>query len=397
MINDKASRMSELQQLIHRAILHVGGYWRPSAAVARLFEEMGELAEELHRDQVEEMGGIAEELADIWIITTCLANQFEVDLRNWPLPGDDASFATPAEELLALLREGGRLARIINYYDGPKNPRSVDDISPLGPTIAKIHQVLHRLGAGLGIDLESEVIEKSKITQDRDVKRFGQSFDPSTARSLEQFSPVMTGTQCRFAKGARLWGAPDWDTRKSVSGNVDTLVPYLFSFTKVAPVEGLDGFVVAPSWPLRGDTMSTLARSFYEFLRLTSQRDPKRSRCLSERIPEPGWQFVFNDVRLFVAVFSPLYPVKHPRYAHRQFFLLQPEASFTAHQIGSSNPGSFKIKTQIRDQFRNNGYSYPDDIIDGRVEAEIYLLPRWDGDVDCLWWTDPPGQHALFP
>ncbi len=49
----------------------VGGYWRPSAAVARLLEELGELAE-LDRNDPR----YASELADLWIITTALSDQF---------------------------------------------------------------------------------------------------------------------------------------------------------------------------------------------------------------------------------------------------------------------------------------------------------------------------------
>ncbi len=56
-------------------MLAAGGYWRPLAAVARLLEELGELSELLFVGD-EPAGGIAGELADLWIITTALADQF---------------------------------------------------------------------------------------------------------------------------------------------------------------------------------------------------------------------------------------------------------------------------------------------------------------------------------
>lgn len=65
------------------------GYWHPLANLARLAEEVGELARELNdrygpkaKKPEEEAGSLALELADIVFVVTCLANQLGVDLDD---------------------------------------------------------------------------------------------------------------------------------------------------------------------------------------------------------------------------------------------------------------------------------------------------------------------------
>jgi NTP pyrophosphatase (non-canonical NTP hydrolase) len=79
------------RERVRAAMRQVGGYWRPLAAVARLQEELGELAEllmtctpdiEQHAADLAERWPselaeqCASELADLWIISTALADQF---------------------------------------------------------------------------------------------------------------------------------------------------------------------------------------------------------------------------------------------------------------------------------------------------------------------------------
>jgi NTP pyrophosphatase (non-canonical NTP hydrolase) len=63
------------------------GYWPPLANLARLTEEVGELARELNhrfgpkRKKADEpAGSVEEELGDILFVLVCLANSLEVDL-----------------------------------------------------------------------------------------------------------------------------------------------------------------------------------------------------------------------------------------------------------------------------------------------------------------------------
>ncbi len=109
----------------------VGGYWRPIAGFARVVEELGELAEQTRRldDGVGDLAALAEEVADLWIISACIANQYGIDLTLHAMSAPRA----PASQLLTdMLQDVGRLARALNYYDGPKTPRTLVDWTPLG-------------------------------------------------------------------------------------------------------------------------------------------------------------------------------------------------------------------------------------------------------------------------
>src|SRR5258708_11709865 len=104
------------QVRVHEMIQKVGGYWRPTAGVARLLEELGELSEQLRSATTEyERAYLAEELADVWIISTCIANQFNVDLGTSETVSVLESHGDHAFE--DAVSHAGRIARIVNYYD----------------------------------------------------------------------------------------------------------------------------------------------------------------------------------------------------------------------------------------------------------------------------------------
>ena len=73
------------------------GYWKPLSNLARLTEEVGELARELNarygekpKKSANEGASVEEELADILFVTIALANSLEIDL--------DAAFARNMEK-----------------------------------------------------------------------------------------------------------------------------------------------------------------------------------------------------------------------------------------------------------------------------------------------------------
>ncbi|MGC4956750.1 YqcI/YcgG family protein [Actinomadura citrea] len=381
--------LSSQQARVHAMIQSVGGYWRPINGLARLLEELGELGELIGQGESDHRrpsgAALAEELADIWIISTCTANQFNIELSRCPVP------AEPSEGGIAsLLARAGWIARILNYYDGPKTPRSVAGWPSLGEAIASFHSALEALAHQCGADLRTAVNAKVEETPTRDAGRFPRSFDPSTSETLQSFEAVRSKTLCTLAERAKLWGAPRWRKDLTDGPNVEALVPYLSIFAKAAEREGLDGFVVAPCKEVEADGMSGLATWFRGFLELLCQNDPRPSGANSfAGVDHPGWQFSFHGVRMFVSVFSTVYPVNHPRHSESgPHVLFQPETSFGSHGIGAGHPPSERIKQAIRRRFAEAGLTYPAEVIDQRVEAAIYLLPRWDGDTDAQWWTD---------
>src|SRR3954447_2546569 len=122
------------QRLVRETMIAAGGYWRPLASVARLLEELGELSELLETStEGEDLGG---ELADLWIITTALADQFLSEVEE-PGTGSEAT-----ADLGMLLAAAGPIARVVNHYDGPKVPRTGEPMPTLQGSIAGFHMSL---------------------------------------------------------------------------------------------------------------------------------------------------------------------------------------------------------------------------------------------------------------
>ncbi|HEV8305353.1 MAG TPA: nucleotide pyrophosphohydrolase [Gemmatimonadales bacterium] len=99
----------EAQQAVDRWIgQYEEGYFPPLANVARLAEEVGELAREVNhqfgpktKKADEQPGSIPMELADILFVVICLANSQHIDL--------DAAFAQMMAKVTA--RDAGRWTR----------------------------------------------------------------------------------------------------------------------------------------------------------------------------------------------------------------------------------------------------------------------------------------------
>jgi hypothetical protein len=214
-------------------MLEAGGYWRPLAAVARLLEELGELLELWVRERPGK-GDLASELADLWIITTALADQFRILVPEPPGPPAPAQ-GTPAASGLVIA--AGRIARVVNYYDGPKLPRSPGELPSLSETIAAFHGELGLLCRALEVDLSAAVDEKFVVIHGREMKRFArEDSDPSTAAVLARLPPDWLE--------AKLWGGP---LLKPGAGPVElapALAPTLLAFTRAARAEGLEGYVI---------------------------------------------------------------------------------------------------------------------------------------------------------
>ena len=316
---------SGLQARVHAMIAAIGGYWRPVNAVARLLEELAELGEELTTaDAVAEK--LSGELADLWIISTCLANQFLLTLAD-----DRAEAAQTHQDgaeggFVRLVEQAGRIARVVNYYDGPKNPRSLDGFPTLAAAIASFHRTLRTLAVSQGVDLDAAVESKVTAATERDRGRFAVSYDPSTADSLRAFTPVLPSAPSPASRPARrLWGAPTWDGRLTVEHNVDLIVPFLTCFAKAAERENLDGFVIRlPDGPETGD-LPALSRQLSRVLLRLAARGPRPNGSFPAEVRTPGWQFGFGGSRLRLSVFSPLYPAPYAQHCqHGTFVLLAP-------------------------------------------------------------------------
>lgn len=393
------------QHQVHELIEAVGGYWRPSAGVTRILEELGELSEEIEAwREGAGLEGLENELADLWIITSAVANLFGVvavereDERS-QVRGEPRSLEGQRSpvDIGRLLQHAGRIARIVNYYDGPKTPRSFEGWQPISSAIVEFQRELFRVAAIFGIDLGAAIERKVGRTKVVDRARFRRGFNPAMASCLVRFSALIEKSLCIFANQARLWGAPDWDTAKTTSFNIDAAMPYLVMFAKAAPQEDLDGFLMQVPSP-RGQTfIDGMARRLRELLVGLANRDPGTNRTFLNRVDVPGWQFEFNGLRMFVMVFSDGYPIDHLRYCDEgSFVLFQPERSFDSFGIGHDYRDSARRKAAIRSRFTNAGMSYPTHLIDERVEAALYLLPtEADSQEPVAWWL--PKYRSIEP
>jgi hypothetical protein len=310
----------------------VGGYWRPLAAVARLLEELGELAELLalgggHGESRSSNAAprpfgderLSYELADLWIITTALSDQFlgvvaEPGSYNPSRSGDGAGRAShesggvARDSLGDLIAAAGPIARIVNYYDGPKTPRSFDGWISLSDAVVQFHRSLASVAHAYGVDLAEAVDAKLDAIPTIDSGRFGEGVhDPSTARSVERFRALpFAGVEPDDAQAgcdslpdldiqrARLWGSPEYspETRSQV-------VADLISFTKAAPWERLDAYLIhgppCSSIALRQDWLRRV-------LSEVSTCDPSRGEQAFTGLVESP--FAFNGLRLLVSTFD---------------------------------------------------------------------------------------------
>lgn len=382
---------SELQEAVHSVVTQVGGYWQPLAGTARLLEEIGEVTETLGEDGSNpESSRLEEELADLWIITTIIANQFGVYVEQPPNTDSAGPFSgdNRFRQIVNLLTSAGSIARAINHYDGPKKPRSFQNWIPLQVSIPNLLDSAAQLASCCGVDLAKAIHSKLGSIPTQDSNRFSPSCDPSTSVVLGDFQDVCQSTRCPFADSATLWGATDWNDSRSFRENISDIAPIFRSFCKAAAHEPLDGFVIRLGYGSSTRSLRTMARSFGRLLAILTQLDEVENSCLDGEILEAGWQFQFHGLRTFITVHSDLYPADHVRHARLgTFVFFQPEETFDRHGIGGQFQKSAARKSSIRQRFSHS--EYPSELIDDRVEAKIYVLSSLQTDEPAYldWWS----------
>jgi NTP pyrophosphatase (non-canonical NTP hydrolase) len=306
--------------------MQVGGYWRPLAAVARLLEELGELAESLASPASAD-GELASELADLWIITTALVDQFLGDALE---PGSHlprtAATSCPLGDLLAA---AGQIARIVNYYDGPKTPRSLERWPSLNDTVVEFQRALAAIARAHDVDLAAAVTDKLDAIPARDAGRFvRREQDPSTASSLERFRLIQATVVGLQPRRARLWGASAESAACLVS-SVEALAPAFLSFSRAARTERLDAFVIAG--PPFG-SIESLSEWFERLVRELLLRDPRREERVRDHAGDAGRRLTFDGVPIFAEVLSPLHARGHPRHS--------PTGTFAVLRLDGEQEGS---------------------------------------------------------
>lgn len=384
---------ADLKDAVAKTIQYLGGYWRPISAVARMQEELGEVAERMHERDEE---GLIDELADLVVITTCLANQYCVDLTARAKFTDHADQAprsdvsvTDHDLLMLILMACGRLARIINAYDGDKPLKRNERRDSAGEEIRRIHDLLGRIASSRGIDLTERVLKTLAKSKSRDFGRFTTRFDPSSSQTVDRFSHLAATSPCIFAKQAKIWGAPTWDAERGLHWNIEHILPSFAHFGRAAAAEMLDGYVVEICDAQSNGDIERFTRTFRAALELLDLRNPTGEQCLRKDMLSPTWRFRLFGVSYFITTFAPFYGMGHPRHsplAGSSFLFFQPEVSFDHHGIAAGNPKRSAIKQTIRENFTAHGSPYPDDLVRQPIEALKYIKPLDPRGKPVFWW-----------
>jgi hypothetical protein len=96
------------------------------AAVARILEELGEVAEHARKEQQpgELTDACLEEVADLLIVSTCLANQYSVNLAaEYAVAATLSSEHGLVPNLIRALTVAGSIFRVVNPIEGTESPR----------------------------------------------------------------------------------------------------------------------------------------------------------------------------------------------------------------------------------------------------------------------------------
>ncbi|WP_240542695.1 MazG nucleotide pyrophosphohydrolase domain-containing protein [Exiguobacterium qingdaonense] len=220
--------MKEVQQKVDAMILHLGGYWRPLSGLARLLEEVGELGGAL-RNAIDEE--IKEELLDVLVISTCLANQYAITLRQ---PEASDSGETRDQVYFRIVEEAGEVARILNAYEGDKKLKPNREGESLKDHIERLQCAVMSLGASFNMRLFDLLFALIEEKSTRDFGRFDHTPDPITESSVRTYLSHRNG---------RYWGGIPVKSFERFDRYIER-EQHLRRFYKIATIEGLDGFVI---------------------------------------------------------------------------------------------------------------------------------------------------------
>eukprot|EP01137_Pigoraptor_chileana_P005293 Opistho-2@48175 len=215
-------------------------------------------------------------------------------------------------------------------------------------------------------------------------------YTPDDNEMLRRFHIIKQNTHCIFAKRARAWSAPVYDSSLSLETNIKRAAATLVDFVRRGEEMSLDGFVIEAHGPGCGATVEDFGRTLKKILTILGDVDPsERGETMqpSARIATQDWVFRFDGCEFFVTGFASCYPSNHPRYAFGAwddllkqsaraplektsmeealyggcFVLLQPLWAFEMHNVGPNHPwndASHSSRQKIRRNFESHGRKY---------------------------------------
>ncbi|WP_026825521.1 MazG nucleotide pyrophosphohydrolase domain-containing protein [Exiguobacterium marinum] len=218
----------EVQQKIDEMILHLGGYWRPLSGLARLLEEVGEVGGALRRGAMDEL---KEELLDVLVISTCLANQYAIQLRQ---PEANTEGETQEQLYFQIVEEAGEVARILNAYEGDKKLKPNRHGQSLQRHIEQLQCAVLSIGTLSNLHLFDSLFDLIEEKSNRDFGRFDHTPDPITEASVRTYMRHQSG---------RYWGGIPVQSFERFDRYIER-EHHIERFYRIASIEGLDGFVI---------------------------------------------------------------------------------------------------------------------------------------------------------
>jgi len=188
------------RELIDRFIRSVGGYWPPLGALARACEELGELSDALISGDTE---GQQDELVDLFVTVGVVANHYCI----WPTLEEISKIPAHAE-YGRLASSCGRLARLVNAYEGIKPTKDSESLDTGSSIIARIYAELFAYARALRFDLRAAVQSSVASKADRDRDRFAKNFHPITALAVDAYRELAPAAVKAEIPAQNMWGAP---------------------------------------------------------------------------------------------------------------------------------------------------------------------------------------------
>ena len=218
-------------------------------------------------------------------------------------------------------------------------------------------------------------------------------------RTLMNFAPIKNGTECPFAKAAKIWGGrpyydePGVPLETQAAGNAAGLTEFCRRI--VNEKEKLDGFCIELQDPLATHSSPQgLGVCVRRLLTVLSNQDPANENTTSKSyLGNRGWRFRFAAVDFFITTFAPCYPKTHSRYAFgtgRVFVLFQPYTSFdrlaadTPHTAWDE-PQTMRDKARVAYRDAGRSYHIPDTVHYPAAEHMVKPL-KDDGNTVIRWW-----------
>ncbi len=199
------------------------------------------------------------------------------------------------------------------------------------------------------------------------------------------FAAVQASTLCPYAKAARIVHGAAWRPSEGDADNWRRNAAALAAWAGTAELRRSHGFVIEIDEP-EATSFARARERLKTGLMELSAHDPAASSCMNGPFETQDWQFQFAGLRLFVNVFAPCYRLGHSKHTgdpRRMFLFFQPEHSFDLCGVNSLNRPA---KEFVRSRFREAGMPYDGELIDGRIEACLYMFPLAVGDEPVRWW-----------